>query len=111
MRATLLLVIAIALLVGCKGQNAETRAREAAEKIKESIPDVESKALAQKVTPEQVREAQEGLRAANEYLGEVNGKLDPVTVNSIEAFQRAHGLEGDGMLNDRTMRLLRKDKG
>ena len=84
----------------------ETRARKAAERIKESIPDVETQALAQKTTPEQVKQAQQALKAANEYQGEVTGTLDSVTVNSIEAFQRAHGLTADGILNGRTQRAL-----
>ena len=102
----MVLFATVALAAGCHGRSAETRAREAAEKIKESIPDVEAKALAQHVTAEQVRRAQQGLVAAHEYLGDVNGTLDAVTVNSIEAFQRAHGIEADGMLNERTQRLL-----
>lgn len=108
MRTTLVIAIAVALLAGCKGQSAETRAREAAEKIKESIPDVEARALAQKLSPDQVKQAQQGLKAAKEYLGDVTGKLDAVTVNSIEAFQRAHGLDGNGILDERTMRLLQQ---
>ena len=82
------------------------RAREAAEKIKESIPDVEARALAQKTTPEQVKQAQEALKKVHEYLGEANGKLDAVTVNSIEAFQRAHGLKADGILNEKNAARL-----
>jgi peptidoglycan hydrolase-like protein with peptidoglycan-binding domain len=95
-------------IVGCNGRSAERRAREAAEMIKESIPDVEARALAQKTTPEQVQQAQEALRKVHEYLGEANGKLDAVTVNSIEAFQRAHGLKGDGILNEGTQRALQE---
>jgi len=111
MRQMIAISVALAVLAGCHGRSAETRAREAAEKIKESIPDVEAQALEQPVTPAQVRQAQEGLTAAGEYLGEVNGKLDAVTVNSIEAFQRAHGLRADGILDDKTMRLLRQAAG
>jgi peptidoglycan hydrolase-like protein with peptidoglycan-binding domain len=96
----------VLLLVGCNGRTAETRAREAAEKIKESIPDLEAKALAQKLTPDEVKQAQEALKKVNEYLGEADGKLDSVTVNSIEAFQRAHGLRADGILDEKTRRTL-----
>jgi peptidoglycan hydrolase-like protein with peptidoglycan-binding domain len=106
MRTTLFVVISVLLLIGCNGRTAETRAREAAEKIKESIPDVEAKALQQTVTPDEVKQAQEVLKKSNEYLGEADGKLDSVTVNSIEAFQRAHGLRADGILNDKTRRAL-----
>ncbi len=107
MRRTSLILAALLALCGCS-QSPESRAREAEKKIKESIPDVEARALEQKVTPEQVRQAQQGLKAASEYLGEVTGRLDGVTVNSIEAFQRAHGLEGNGILNEKTMRLLQQ---
>ncbi len=106
MRKALLGLAAIVVLVGCKGSSMETRAREAAERIKESMPDVETKALAQKTTPEQVKQAQEALKVVNEYQGDVTGTLDAVTVNSIEAFQRAHGLRPDGILDGRTERAL-----
>jgi peptidoglycan hydrolase-like protein with peptidoglycan-binding domain len=101
------LVVAGLALAGCTGQDDERRGREALEKIKESMPDVEARALAQKVTPEQVKQAQAALQVAGEYLGEVNGKLDAVTVNAVEAFQRSHGIRDDGMLNEKTQRLLR----
>jgi peptidoglycan hydrolase-like protein with peptidoglycan-binding domain len=109
MRPTIFALIATLFLAGCNAPSAETRAREQAEKIKESIPDVEAVALAQKVTPERVKQAQEALKKTNEYLGEVNGKLDAVTVNSIEAFQHAHALKGDGILNEKTERLLQEE--
>src|SRR5262245_1043352 len=108
MRRTMLVLVTAIALVGCTGESSEQRGREALEKIKESMPDVEAKALAQKTTPEDVKEAQTALKLAKEYLGEVNGKLDSVTVNSIQAFQRAHGLTADGMLNSKTQRLLRE---
>lgn len=96
-----------AVLNACQADT-EARAREAAEKIKESIPDVHARALAQPVSEEDVREAQLALREVKEYLGEVNGKLDTITVNAIQAFQRSRGLRDDGILNERTKRELRK---
>jgi len=109
MRTTIAMLGALVCLCGCTGQSAESRGREAEKKIKESIPDVEGKALAQKVSADQVKKAQEALQAANEYMGEADGRLDAVTVNSIEAFQRAHGLEGNGLLNEKTQRLLAEE--
>jgi peptidoglycan hydrolase-like protein with peptidoglycan-binding domain len=108
MRRVLLGCAAVLFIVGCNGRSAEMRAREAAEKIKESIPDVEARALAQKTTPEQVKQAQEALQKVHKYLGEANGKLDAVTVNSIEAFQRAHSLKADGILNENTQHALQE---
>ncbi len=98
--------LGVLLCTGCSRESAEARARAAAEKVKESMPDVEAKALAQRLTPERVKHAQAALTAAQEYQGEIDGQLDAVTVNAIEAFQRAHGLKGDGMLNDKTEKAL-----
>ncbi len=96
------------LAIGCTGADTETRAREAAEKIKESMPDVEAKAMAQKTSPEEVKAAQEALTAVKEYMGEIDGKLDSVTINAIEAFQKTQGIKADGILNDKTKGLLKE---
>lgn len=93
--------------LGCSDEEAERRAKQAAEKIKESMPDVVAKALAQEVAADDVKMAQSALTAAKEYQGEINGKLDSVTVNAIQAFQRTHGLRDDGILNDKTKARLR----
>ena len=105
---TVILLAGALLLTACSRQSLEDRAREQAEKILESMGDAESRALSQKVTPEQVTQAQEALTRVHEYMGEVNGKLDAVTVNAVEAFQRAHGLKDDGILNQKTQRLLQE---
>jgi peptidoglycan hydrolase-like protein with peptidoglycan-binding domain len=104
-------VATLTALAACTGKDAETRAREAEKKIKDSIPDVVAVALAQKATPEQVKQAQENLKVLSEYLGEPNGKLDQVTVSAIQAFQRTQGLKADGMLTDKTLRLLQDAAG
>jgi len=108
MRRAVLILVTLGAMAACTGQNAETRAREAEKKIKEAIPDVVGAALEQKATPEQVRQAQDELKTLSEYLGETTGKLDAVTVSAIQAFQRTQGLKADGMLNDKTMRLLQE---
>src|SRR5574341_263932 len=105
MRRLTLSAVSLLLITGCSGGGAEARARAAAEKVKESMPDVEAKALEQRVTPEQVKRVQEQLQKLNEYLGDVNGTLDTVTVNAIQAFQRAQGIKADGILNEKTERL------
>jgi peptidoglycan hydrolase-like protein with peptidoglycan-binding domain len=104
--AYFLLAALVAAITSCHGSTAEQRAREAAEQIKASMPDVDAAALAQKVDPETVRQAQRELTAINEYQGEINGKLDSVTVNAIEAFQREADLEDDGILDSHTRERL-----
>jgi len=103
-----IVLIGLLLAAACKQQDSESRAREAEQKIRESIPDVVGRALEQKVTPDQVKRAQQALTDLREYMGDVNGVLDPVTVNAIQAFQRAQGLEADGILNARTERRLQE---
>lgn len=98
-----------ATLFGCK--DAETRAREAEQKIRAQLKDPMADALAQKVPAEKVKEAQECLITVHEYLGEANGVLDSVTVNAIQAFQDAHGLANNGMLTDQTLAKLREAAG
>ena len=71
-----------------------------------SLKDVEAIALEQKVEAEVVKQAQLQLTALKEYQGEVNGKLDSVTVNAIQAFQRTAGIEDDGILNEKTRKKL-----
>ena len=99
--------LAVAVLAGCSGKDTETRAREAAEKIKASIPDVEAAALEQKLPPGDVKMAQEVLTKLDEYQGEITGSLDLVTVNAIEAFQRGRGFKANGLLTPETKQALR----
>ena len=96
-------------LLSCKDAN--TRAREAEEKIRAQIKDPMAEALAQKLSPERVKEAQEYLQTLHEYLGEANGVLDSVTVNAIQAFQDSHGLAASGMLTDQTLEKMRDAAG
>lgn len=99
------------LLVGlaaCDRESTERRAKAAAEKIQSSIPNQLAVALKQNASAEDIKAAQEALVLVNEYMGEVNGELDAVTVNAIQAFQRRNGLEDDGILDDETKRLLRE---
>ncbi len=104
-----LLIAGLLAFTGCSHKSLEERAREQAEKVIGAMGAEQARALDQKVTPEVVTQAQQALTQAHEYLGEVNGKLDAVTVNAIEAFQRSHGVKDDGMLNDKTQRLLREE--
>ena len=99
--------VGIALAVSaCQMPTMEERAKEAEESAKRSLVAIDSGALEQKVDAAKVKKIQEQLIVISEYLGEPNGKLDQVTVNAYEAFQRKNGLYPDGMFNDKTLRML-----
>jgi peptidoglycan hydrolase-like protein with peptidoglycan-binding domain len=93
-------------LGGCK--DTKTRAREAEESMRAQMKDPMAEALAQKLPPATVQEAQRHLRRLHEYLGEENGVLDSVTVNAIQAFQDSQGLKANGVLTEQTMQKLRE---
>jgi len=95
-----------AALTACSPEHAAQRGRLAAETMKDSLPDVDGAAQAQRLPPEVVREAQQALTALHEYQGDITGELDQVTINAIQAFQRAHGLPDDGVLDARTRKRL-----
>lgn len=101
------IALLLACLPACQGETAAERARRAAETMRDSIPDVDARALAQEVDPSTVREVQQHLQVLNEYQGEASGDLDAVTVNAVQAFQRAAGLRDDGLLDGRTLQRLR----
>lgn len=102
-----LFVGGLALAVaGCSNQTVEERARDTLEKIQGAMVDVEAVALAQQVDATVVSEVQRNLTAIHEYQGEINGKLDSVTINAIQSFQRTSGLRDDGMITDATRQKL-----
>lgn len=101
-----LALLAALTAVACSKQSVEERARETAEKIQKSMVDVEAIALEQKAAPEVVTEVQRNLTTINEYQGEINGKLDSVTINAIQAFQRTAGLKDDGIITAATREKL-----
>jgi peptidoglycan hydrolase-like protein with peptidoglycan-binding domain len=97
----------VALAVGgCSRQTIEEKARDTLEKIQKSMVDVEAIALEQKAPADVVSEVQRNLTAIHEYQGEINGKLDSVTVNAIQAFQRTAGLKDDGIISETTRKKL-----
>ena len=91
---------------GCSNQTVEERARDTLEKIQKGMVDVEAIALEQKADAAVVSEVQRNLTTIDEYQGEVDGKLDSVTINAIQAFQRTAGLKDDGILTDATRQKL-----
>jgi peptidoglycan hydrolase-like protein with peptidoglycan-binding domain len=92
--------------VGCNRQSVEERARETAAKIQKSMVDVEGIALEQQVDPSVVSDVQKQLTAINEYQGEITGKLDSVTINALQSFQRTAGLKDDGIITPATRQKL-----
>jgi Putative peptidoglycan binding domain len=102
----LALLAFLALSPACKGKSIEEREREAAAEMSRSVQDVEAVALAQHVDPAAVKEVQEHLTAIHEYQGAINGKLDSVTVNALEAFQRSQDVKDNGIIDDDIRRRL-----
>jgi peptidoglycan hydrolase-like protein with peptidoglycan-binding domain len=99
-------IVALVLVSGCGGQSVEDRAREQAEKIQKEMGDRDADALAQQVDVAVVSDVQRQLTALHEYQGEIDGKIDSVTVNAIQAFQRTSGLKDNGMLTPETRTKL-----
>lgn len=100
------LVFALAVSA-CGGQNMESRARAAGDDVARSIRGSDDNALAQQADSTLVREVQAKLRDLDEYLGPLDGQLDPVTLNALQSFQRSQGLPDDGMLDATTLARLR----
>ena len=105
-RAAAVIVLAALAAAGCSRQSVEERARDTLEKIQAGMVDVEAIALEQKADPAVITEVQRNLTAINEYQGEVDGKLDSVTINAIQAFQRTAGVKDDGIITDATRKKL-----
>ncbi|MDX2165409.1 MAG: peptidoglycan-binding domain-containing protein [Deltaproteobacteria bacterium] len=101
-----LAALLLAGAVGCSKQTVEERAREQAEKIQKELADYDTAALEQKVDPAVVSEVQTQLTAIKEYQGEINGQIDGVTINAIQAFQRTAGLHDTGVITDETRTRL-----
>ena len=101
------LLAAVALAgSACSVPTDEERAKAAEESAKRSLIAIDAGALEQKIDPEKLKVIQRQLAAIDEYKGEANGKLDQVTVNAYEAFQRSNDLSPDGMFTEKTLRLL-----
>jgi peptidoglycan hydrolase-like protein with peptidoglycan-binding domain len=102
----LALLLVLALLPACKTKTIEEREREAADLMNRSMKDLDAIALAQQVDPAVVTEVQEHLTKIHEYQGAVNGKLDPVTVNALQAFERSQDLKDDGIIDPKVRERL-----
>jgi peptidoglycan hydrolase-like protein with peptidoglycan-binding domain len=100
------LFTSLATLAACSDPDPKAMAKTAEERAKASMKPVDQEAFTQKVDPETVKQVQTQLTKIYEYMGPVNGKLDAVTLNAVEAFQREQGLRPDGLLNKKTLDLL-----
>lgn len=56
-----------------------------------------------------VIEIQTALKNAGFYTGQIDGKSGPVTKKAIEDFQKANGLQADGVVGIKTWALLSKN--
>ena len=91
---------------GMTSKAMEERMRDIEKRMKDSLPKTQEIALKQNAAPEVVKKAQEQLTVLKEYLDPPSGKIDMVTVNAIQAFQRSEGLHEDGLLNEETVKRL-----
>ena len=83
-------------------ERAERRVGESPEKT-DSAADTEKTAE----SDEDVREAQEGLKALGYYQGEITGHAGKKTVAAIGAFQKDQGLKETGKADSATLKALR----
>ena len=105
-RVSLALWGGLVLISGCSSELSEEKARAAADRARDSIKPLDHGAMEQRIPPETVKKVQEELIVLKEYMGPVTGKLDVVTLNALEAFQRSQGILADGQFNDRTLQAL-----
>ena len=104
--ASVLLAGTVIAASSCSVPTPEERSKAAEESARRSLVALDDGALDQQVDPEKLKTIQQQLTAIDEYQGEVNGKLDQVTVNAYGAFQRSNEITPNGMFDDNTLRLL-----
>jgi hypothetical protein len=110
--------VAVLALAGCQTGPGETeeskeafkaRMMEIEKRMRDSMPKTQEIALKQKLDPKIVEKAQRELGVLKEYLDPPTGKIDFITVNSIQAFQRHMELAEDGLLDEKTLELLERE--
>jgi hypothetical protein len=99
-------LFALFVVIGCKGKTIEEREREAADLMTRSMKDVDGIALAQEVDAAVIKEVQEHLTTIHEYQGPINGKLDSVTINALQAFERSQDMKDDGLIDPKVRERL-----
>ena len=53
------------------------------------------------------KDIQQALKGAGYYQGDVDGKIGPSTKSAVKAFQKDHGLDGDGVVGKGTWNKLK----
>jgi peptidoglycan hydrolase-like protein with peptidoglycan-binding domain len=99
-------VLAVLALPGCSSELAEEKARAAERRAREAIQPLDQGALEQELSKDVVSKVQTQLTTLKEYMGPINGKLDQVTLNAFESFQRKNDITADGRFDEETLRLL-----
>ena len=87
----------------------KARMLEIEKRMKDSMPKTQENALKQNVNGETLNRVQQQLATLKEYQGEPTPKMDFVTVNAIQAFQRQMRLDENGLLDEKTLRLLEQE--
>lgn len=63
------------------------------------------------VSEDQIKAAQQQLKAAGDYKGSVDGKMGPEMKQALEQFQKQHGLQTTGALDQQTLAALQSNSG
>ena len=72
-----------------------------------------SSAMTSPVNPseDQIKAAQQQLKTAGDYKGSVDGKMGPEMKQALEKFQKQHGLQATGALDQETLAALQGNTG
>jgi len=60
---------------------------------------------------DQIKAAQQQLKSAGEYKGSIDGKMGPEMKQALEQFQKQHGLQATGALDQETLAALQSKPG
>jgi peptidoglycan hydrolase-like protein with peptidoglycan-binding domain len=60
---------------------------------------------------DQIKAAQQQLKTAGDYKGSVDGKMGPEMKPALEKFQKQHGLQATGALDQETLAALQGNTG
>jgi len=60
---------------------------------------------------DQIKAAQQQLKSAGEYKGSIDGKMGPEMKQALEKFQKQHGLQATGALDQETLAALQGNTG